>query len=159
MGAVALDLKIRKTNVPDIEKWRRTVRDIVHRDEIDFEQRVDWLLRTVVQIPLEAVHDKRWLETIVNYVPRKDDGTPIPQTLTKQAEWLRLAQRVNNLDDTREGTFQLSTTDVERIWRRLTDEKFTHTNFPLSFQEFILEFCEKAGKRFAGDVDDEEELK
>jgi len=150
--AAKLDLKIRKSGSVDYETWRRVLRQIVTGSG-DHEQKVDSVLATVAQLPLERVHDKRWLETIVNFVPARDDGQPIPQPLTKQAEWMKLARRVGELDETIEGTFQLSSADVERIWRRLNDEKFAMRGFPTAYQEFILDFCEKTGKRFAGDVD------
>ena len=86
------------------------------------------------------VHDVHWLETIINWVPQ--GGLPIMQ----MSMWFKLAQRVSELDPTREGPFTLSEFQGELIWNRLNDERFVVQAMPQQFIDFIMGFAEAAGK-------------
>ena len=90
----------------------------------------------------DQVHDKAWLETIVNWTP--EGGMP----LTEMSKWMKLAQRVSSLDDGREGDFTLSQWHVDLIWSRLTDARYKVIRMSPPFVEFLIGFQEATGKRF-----------
>jgi hypothetical protein len=89
-----------------------------------------------------TVHDKEWLETIVNWVPENGQ-----MKFTEMAPWLKLASRVAHLDDSHEGPFTLSAAQAELIFNRLKDERFTLRSVPPAFADFVLEFMAAYGKR------------
>ncbi len=86
-------------------------------------------------------HDRFWLELICNWTPQ--EGLP----LVAQAPWIKLAMRVADLDDSREGEFHLSEMDVERIWRRLTDPDF-RVRRDAAFDGFLVDWIEATGRDF-----------
>lgn len=109
--------------------------------------------RRILDENVGEIHDKRWLEAIANWMPDKAAFTIV-------APWLKLADRIGNLDETREGPFTLSDANVESIWKRLNDPNFNSAIIRLSpaLASFILEFEKVIGRRFSDQVDDEKEL-
>ncbi|KKL75670.1 hypothetical protein LCGC14_2052560 [marine sediment metagenome] len=100
----------------------------------------------------DTVHDKEWLEMIVNWVP--SGGLP----LTEMSRWLKLAKRVGDLDGRPEGTFTLSEWHVNLIWDRLTNEDFKLSILSPAFAAFLLDFQAVTGKSFEdGEPDFENE--
>ncbi|HLE03857.1 MAG TPA: hypothetical protein VI729_04485 [Anaerolineales bacterium] len=99
----------------------------------------------------DQVHDKFWLEMIVNWAP--EGGIP----LTEMSKWLKLAQRVGSLDDSREGDFTLSQWTVDLIWARLTHPKFLMVRMSPALAGFLVEFQEATGKRFQDQEPEPEE--
>lgn len=95
------------------------------------------------------IHDKRWLEQIVNFIVVDKEGRPARVPLTEQAKWLKLAARVAGLDDTKEGDFTLTAYQETIIWERLNSDNFTIQGMPRSFVGFILDFLDATGRRFA----------
>jgi len=95
------------------------------------------------------VHDKKWLEEIVNYIPVDEQGRPQRVTLVEQAKWLRLAERVARLDDENEGDFTLTDYQETIIWERLNSPDFKISGMPQAFVSFVLDFLEATGRRFA----------
>lgn len=96
------------------------------------------------------IHDKAWLAMIINWAGEK--GLP----LTETAKWSKVAARVGELDDEREGKFTLSDFQVRLIWERMNNPDFKIIRNSPALAGFILDFCEAAGKAFGGDVDTEE---
>jgi hypothetical protein len=90
----------------------------------------------------DRVHDKMWLETIVNWTPT--DGQ---LSLTEAAPWFKLAARVARLDDQREGDFTLSSAQADLIFNRLKDERFQVRQLNAAFAQFCLDFMAAFGKR------------
>ena len=105
-----------------------------------------------------SVHDKRWLEQIVNFVPLDKDGKPKRTPFTKQAKWLKLAEKVGGLDDTKEGDFTLSGHQETIVWERLNSDEFTVQGMPRAFVSFILDFLDATGRRFADMEPEKSEL-
>ena len=97
------------------------------------------------------VSDVEWLKLIVNHVP--EGGLP----LTKMAKWLPLAERVNDLDENKEGTFTLSQFQTDLIWERLRSDKFILHKMPSAFVSFILDFKKTTGKHFSDEEPEEVE--
>jgi len=98
----------------------------------------------------EFVHDKAWLELLVNWVP--EGGLP----MTDVAKWFKLTAKVNDLDDTKEGTITLSDYQAGLIWGRLKNEKFRITRISSQFIAFIMDFQEASGKHFEDEEPDKE---
>ena len=96
-----------------------------------------------------TVHDKRWLEQIINFIPLDREGKPKRVPFTSQAKWLKLAERVVALDDQIEGTFTLSDYQETIMWERLNSDEFTITGMPSAFVGFVLDFLDATGRRFA----------
>jgi hypothetical protein len=98
------------------------------------------------------VHDKTWLEFIINWMPQ--GGTP----LTESAKWFKLASRVSDLDIEKEGPFTISPYQVDLVWQRLINPQFKMERLPVPFVQFIQEFQMATGKHFPEeepDVEDE----
>ena len=88
------------------------------------------------------VHDKQWLELIVNWVPEGGHA------LTESAKWFKLANRVAELDVEKEGDFTISPYQVDLIWNRLNNNKFTVERIPTAFVGFITDFQDATGRHF-----------
>lgn len=95
------------------------------------------------------IHDKRWLEQIVNFIAVDKENRPVRVPLTEQTKWLKLATRIGELDDSVEGDFTLSDYQETILWERLNNEEFTVTGMPQAFASFLLDFLETTGRRFA----------
>ena len=95
------------------------------------------------------IHDRAWLSMIVNWVPEK--GLP----LTETAKWMKLAARVGELDDEREGTFALSDFQAKLVWERMNYAEFKIVRNNPALAGFVLDFLAVTGKSFGGDVDTE----
>lgn len=98
----------------------------------------------------DYVHDKFWLETIVNWVP--EGGLP----MTTMAKWFKLADKVTGLDDTREGTITLSDFQVGLIWGRMNDANFKLVKLNPQLVGFIMDFQEASGRHFEEEEPDKE---
>lgn len=120
---------------------------------------IGWIMQVMQQPPEQAketlwnefkplsatpptVHDKEWLELLVNWSPENAQ-----LKFTELAPWLKLASRVAHLDDKREGEFTLSAAQAELIFNRLKDDRFTLRGMTPAFADFCLEFMEAYGKR------------
>ncbi|MBA7515244.1 hypothetical protein ES705_07283 [subsurface metagenome] len=95
------------------------------------------------------IHDRRWLEMIVNFVAVGREGRPTRVKLTEQAKWLKLAERVAEIDDAKENDFTLTAYQETIIWERLNSEEFTIAGMPSGLAGFILDFLDATGRRFA----------
>lgn len=96
-----------------------------------------------------VVHDRRWLEHIINWVP--EGGQP----LTKAAMWFKLAARVAELDPEKEGGFTFSKFQADLIWTRLNNPQFVVDRVPQAFRDFILDFQEASGMKFPEEEEDD----
>ncbi len=88
----------------------------------------------------DVVHDKRWLEMIINWSPQ--EGLP----LTTMAPWLKLAQRVASLETNREGPFTLSDAQADLLYKRLGDSEFKINGLNPALTDFLLMFYGTIGK-------------
>lgn len=91
----------------------------------------------------QFVHDKVHLMRIVNWQP---DEKGIK--MTEAAKWLKLAKRVDALNEEEEGGFTLSQFHVDLIWNRFKEEKFRVGSIMGPFGDFILDFQAVTGKHF-----------
>ena len=98
------------------------------------------------------VHDKSWLLQIINWTP--DGGHP----LSEAAKWFKLAKRVADLDEEKEGKFTLSDYQVNLIWKRLIDPRYKITGLPPAFIEFVMEFQQASGRHFPEEDPETEEV-
>jgi hypothetical protein len=99
----------------------------------------------------DIINDKHWLEFIVNWLP--EGGL----ALCEQAKWFKLAKRVAELDDKKEGDFTISDFQATTIWNRLKDPKFIlKGRMDSALVEFIMEFQEITGHHFDGEDPDKE---
>jgi hypothetical protein len=97
------------------------------------------------------VHDKHWLETLINWMP--EGGV----ALTESAKWFKLADRVTDLDIEKEGTFNLSPYQTDLIWQRLIDPKFKMDRLPMPFVRFVQDFQQATGRHFPEEEPDVED--
>ena len=94
----------------------------------------------------EFVHDKAWMEMIVNWVPAGDGQTRGRLAMSVMARWLTLIRRVDKLDDEREGPFTLSKTQADLIFKRLCDPLFEMVGISPAYAGFASEFFEAYGE-------------
>jgi len=97
------------------------------------------------------VHDKHWLELIINWMP--EGG----HSLTESAKWFKLADRVSALDTDREGDFTITAYQTDIIWQRLIDPKFKLERLPVPFVKFVTDFQGITGRHFPEEEPDVEE--
>lgn len=99
-----------------------------------------------------TIHDKEWLEMIINWMPEQG------MLFTETARWLKLALLISNVDDSKEAEIELSQKHVNLIWDRLTSPEFKLRNqLSPAFAEFILEFQSATKKTLIPDEDELEE--
>ncbi len=97
------------------------------------------------------VHDKHWLELIINWVP--EGGT----SLTESAKWFKLADRVTSLDTGKEGNFTLTAYQSDIIWQRLINPNFKMERLPAPFVKFVMDFQGATGRHFPEEEPNETE--
>jgi len=131
------------------------IRSIMERPEAEAKDLLYQMFENLKDVE-GSIHDKKWLEEIVNYIPTDDQGRPQKVTLVEQAKWLRLAERVAKLDGEREGDFTLTDYQETIIWERLNSPDFKISGMPQAFVFFVLDFLEATGRRFA-DMEPEKE--
>jgi len=124
------------------------IRSIMERPEAEAKDLLYQMFENLKDVE-GSIHDKKWLEEIVNYIPTDDQGRPQKVTLVEQAKWLRLAERVAKLDGEREGDFTLTDYQETIIWERLNSPDFKISGMPQAFVSFVLDFLEATGRRFA----------
>lgn len=142
-----LNLKKRKsgdTAVLSIDQFRA----MLGSPEDEVKDQLYVLFKSLVDID-QYVHDKHWLEKIVNFIALDDQRRPKRVPFTEQAKWLKLAERVGELDDKKEGPFTLTPYQETIIWERLNSDEFTIQGMPQAFTGFILDFLDATGRRFA----------
>jgi len=145
--ATKLQLKNRKSEDTAILSVNQ-FRSMLSLSELEAKDQLYALFKNLLDID-QYVHDKRWLEQIVNFIPVDEQGRPKRIPFTEQAKWLKLAGRVAELDSDIEGTFTLSDYQETIIWERLNSADFTIQGMPPAFVGFILDFLDATGRRFA----------
>ena len=96
------------------------------------------------------VHDRNWLELIINWIP--EGGVP----LTESAKWFKLAKRVSALDTDKEGDFTLTPYQNDLIWQRLISPSFKLERLPPAFVHFVIDYQEASGRHFPEEEPDGE---
>ena len=124
-------------------------RSIFKLPELEAKDRLYNLFKNLLDEDNPSVHDKHWLEQIVNFVPLDNQNKPKRIPFTEQAKWLKLAARVAELEIDKEGDFTLSDYQETIIWERLNSAEFAIQGMPLAFVSFILDFLDATGRRFA----------
>jgi hypothetical protein len=124
------------------------LQEIFKAPEADAKDALYTLLEKISESP-QSVHDKKHLLAIVNWQPKGG------LSLSERAKWFKLVERVNALDDKKEGNFTLSTFQATLVCDRLKDDKFKLAG--RQFDEFAFGFMATGGFHFAEedpDVDD-----
>ena len=88
----------------------------------------------------ETIHDKNWIEVIVNWAPSQ--GLP----MTEMVPWLKLAERVNEVANDQEGAFVLSEAQAELIYERLSNPEFKINGLNPALAAFLLDFYTAIGR-------------
>ncbi len=156
--AIKLNLKLRKGGSRVIELDRALAKANVDAAQDGsnsqhaklLQESKDTLWREVCALlEMGVVHDKHWLEMIINWVPA---GRELPNgrepgllPVTEMARWYKLAARVDALDNKREGTFTLSDTQARLVFERVTDKRFELTGLT-GIGLFLTDFFTAYGK-------------
>jgi len=143
--AIKIELKKRETqgSINISTPW---LTEILSREDAG-ELLVEQLKAMIGEI---FIHDKAWLLQIINWAPQ--GGHP----LSESAKWFKLAKRVADLDEDKEGVFTLSDYQVNLIWTRLINPLYKVTGLPPAFVEFVLEFQQACGRHFPEEEPDED---
>ena len=105
------------------------------------------------------IHDKVFLETTINWVPvDEQSGRARGLPLTEQVRWIKLAQKVNDIDEKEDGELVLSNKDIDLIWNRWQEPAFKIISLQPGVIEFLMNF-QKVTNRWFPDLEDEEEEK
>jgi len=155
---MAVELYLKKRGQSDTARVSlKMIQEILDQDEAVGKDRL-WELFENLNGAAPPIHDKTWLETLVNWMPMTRDGRPIPVPLTDKYKWIKLIQRVAELDEEREGKFTLSQLQADLLWQRLTSKEFEIMNLPIPFIEFLLDLQEAFGKQLPEiEIDPEDE--
>lgn len=155
--STTLNLKKRKsvdTAVLSIDQFR----SMLNSPEAEVKDQLYVLFKQLLDID-QYVHDKHWLEQIVNFIALDDQGRSKRIPFTEQAKWLKLAEKVGELDIKKEEGFTLTAYQETIIWERLNSDEFTISGMPQAFAGFILDFLDATGRRFAEMEPEKEEEK
>jgi len=94
-------------------------------------------------------HDKTFLEMTINWVPiNTQTGRAEGLPLTEQVRWIKLAQKLAEVDETKDGEITLSNKDIELIWERWNNPAFKINAIPQNIAEFLMEFQEATNRWF-----------
>lgn len=137
--AIKLSLKKRETD-GTLHIPHRMLVPILN-DEESGKDRLWEFMAPLKEVPL-TVHDKEHLLTIINWVP--EGGI----TLSEHAKWFKLVERVNELDEDREGNFTLSEFQRDLLWHRMTNDKFKMRAMSPTFVGFVMDFQKATGLHF-----------
>ena len=109
------------------------------------------------------VHDKVFLENIINWTPVDEKtGRQKGLSLTELSRWIRLARKVNAIDQSKDGTISLANKDITMIMERLKAPGYKMTGLTQHFTEFLTNFLKTTHQWFddfdpsKDDEDDEE---
>jgi len=122
-------------------------RAILNMPESEAKNQLYDLFKDIIESDAK-IHDKRWLEQIVNFIPTDSEGRPKRVPFTEQAKWLKLAERISKLDTKKDGDFTLTAYQETIIWERLNSADFTIQGMPSACVRFIVDFLEATGRRF-----------
>jgi len=98
----------------------------------------------------QFIHDRHWLLELCSWAGREG------KSAKDLARWAMLIQRVDSLDDTREGVFTLSDSQADMLWKRLNDKDFVLGKLTPQFAGFMLDFGKAHGNRRFEDVGDDD---
>lgn len=73
------------------------------------------------------IHDKTFLETTINWIPTQmTDRGPVSKGMLviEQMRWLRIAQDLDEIDETKDGILNLRSKDIKLITDRWKDPEF-----------------------------------
>ena len=105
-----------------------------------------------------TIHDKSFLETTINWVPvDEQSGRAKGLPLTEQVRWIKLAQKVNEIDEDKEGELILANKDIDLIWDRWNDKAFKMNSLQPHVVELLMEFQE-ATNRWFPELEPEDEV-
>ena len=94
-------------------------------------------------------HDKDFLVLTVNWVPTNPQtGRPEGLPLTEQVRWIKLAQKLEEIDVLKDGQITLSSKDLDLIWKRWNNPAFKINAIPPNVADFLMEFQQATGKFF-----------
>jgi hypothetical protein len=142
---MATTLKLKKRPISDFVNFPlKLLREVMMSGDKD----ALWDLCSPVLSGDLTVHDKRWLELLIDWAP--EGGQP----LSRSAPWFKLAARVAEIDPEREGEFTLSQYQTELVWGRMTNPGFKVDSLPSAFIGFIVDFQEVTGRHFAEEEPD-----
>lgn len=156
---MAVELHLKKRGQSDVVRVSLAlIKETLNMDEVVGKARL-WELFEGLKDAAEPISDKVWLESIVTWMPTATDalGRTVnkPTPLLGEYKWLKLIQRVAELDDDYEGIFTLSPTQADLLWKRLTTNQFEVVDRPLPFIKFLLMVQEAFGKQLP-DIEIEE---
>lgn len=97
-----------------------------------------------------TVHDKQHLLAIIDWTPEKGIK------YSERAKWHKLIERVNDLDEEKEGNFTISDFQKDLIWNRLRRDDFVVRPNP-AFDAFVMDFQAATGLHFEQEEPDEPE--
>lgn len=149
--SIKLVLKNRKLE-NSIELRTTQLEFIFHEKEERAKDRLFEMMKGFVQNEGGMVHDRYWLEQIINYMPmeRLPDGSERPKQipLTEHAKWFRLAEKVSAIDDSDDIELELTSFQANLLWERLASPEFVVGNLPIQFIQFIFDLQDAYGQQF-----------
>lgn len=156
---MAVELYLKKRGQSDgVRVSLALIKETLNMDEIEGKNKL-WEVFGRLKDSAKPISDKVWLESIVTWIPTTTDalGRTLnkPTPLLGRYKWLKLIQRVAELDDDYEGIFTLSQVQADLFWKRLTTNEFEIVDTPLPFIEFLLMIQEAFGKQLP-DIEIEE---
>jgi hypothetical protein len=106
------------------------------------------------------IHDKTFLETTINWIPTQmTERGPISKGmfLIEQMRWLRIAQDLDEIDETKEGILDLRSKDIDLIINRWKDPEFKLESIHQRpwLAAFVMEFQITTGRWIDDDLEKE----
>jgi hypothetical protein len=95
------------------------------------------------------VHDKVYLENIINWVPvDEQSGRPKGLPLSEQVRWIKLAEKVDAVDEDQDGEIELTSKDMKAIFDRISSKEYKVGALTKPFIAFLMNYQETTGDWF-----------
>ena len=108
-----------------------------------------------------TVHDYIFIQQIIAWTPvDKQTGRSLGLPQKEQVRLFRLTERLlpfDDADEPEEGYIELSTKDIEILWKRMNDEAYLTGAISIPYGKFLLDFQEATGRWFEVFEDEQRE--
>ncbi|MCH7604679.1 hypothetical protein IID24_01695 [Patescibacteria group bacterium] len=141
---MATQIKLKKRPAGDeLTVSMKFIKEVLSSSEASAKERLYIFFESLKDSETE-IHDKKWLEAIVNWEPK--GGIP----LTEEAKWMKLALRVGELDDEddSERLLTLSNFQTQLIIERLKHNEYRAPSKSMAWRRFLMDFMEASGMQF-----------
>ena len=147
---IKLKLKIRKRG----DSFRLSLKQI--RGWLEFPEEIAKQSMHSFLLPLKksepTIHDFVFIQQVVNWVPVDDrTGVALGLPLKTQVRLINITNQLMPFDDAKDpqpGIIELSTDDIDLLWKRMNDDKYLVGAITPAYAAFLMDFQAATKKQF-----------